>query len=94
MAMPAAPAPLMTTRSSSMFFLTSFKALKSAAAVTKLVTSGCNRVHLCHLSKENNLPELAMQSVRVAMLEAGVVPDSDCVVRAAERFDISPVWFL
>lgn len=67
---------------------------ESAAAVTKLVTSGCKRVHLCHLSKENNLPELAMQSVRVAMLEAGVVPDSDCVVRAAERFDISPVWFL
>ena len=65
---------------------------ESAAAVTKLVESGCTRVHLCHLSRENNLPELAMQSVRSAMLQAGVVPGADCIVRAASRFEVSPVY--
>ena len=44
-----------------------------------------------HLSSENNLPELAMQSVREAFLQAGIVPQQDCVVRAASRYEISPV---
>lgn len=65
---------------------------ESAAAVVRLVESGCTRIQLCHLSKENNLPELAMQSVMSALLQAGVVPDANCVVRAAPRFETSPVF--
>ena len=65
---------------------------ESAQTVTRLVQSGCRRIHLCHLSRENNLPELAMQSVRAALLQAGAVPEHDCVVRAASRFEISPVY--
>ena len=64
---------------------------ESASAVTKLVQTGCRNIHLCHLSSENNLPELAMQSVREAFLQAGIVPQQDCVVRAASRYEISPV---
>ena len=45
----------------------------------------------CHISQENNTPELALESVRAALLGAGVVPGRDCVVNAARRHAVSPI---
>lgn len=57
----------------------------SAAAVARLVAAGCRRVALCHLSRENNTPELAKLAVEDALLEHGLRMPRDCIVRVAHR---------
>lgn len=61
-------------------------------ALARLVQNGCEKFLLCHISQENNTPELALAGVRAAFLRAGVVPGRDCVVRAAARHAVSPVF--
>ena len=53
--------------------------------------NGCEKFMLCHISQENNTPELALESVRMALLQAGFVPGKNCIVQAARRHEISPV---
>ena len=62
-----------------------------AAKVLELVQTGCKKIALCHLSKENNTPELALEAVRKALLAAGVIPEPDVVVQAQRRNEPSPV---
>ncbi len=62
----------------------------AAAVVARLVAAGCRRVVLCHLSKENNLPELAAQAVEIAFMEHGVPLPPDCVVEVARRYEPIP----
>ena len=57
----------------------------------ELVQTGCKKIALCHLSKENNTPELALEAVRKALLAAGVIPEPDVVVQAQRRNEPSPV---
>lgn len=58
--------------------------------IVSLLKAGCKKFALCHLSKENNTPELALQSVLLTVAANGIKPDADCVVQAQRRDEVSP----
>ena len=60
-----------------------------AAAVLELIQQGCQKFALCHLSRENNTPELALAAVRGTLLEAGIVPGPGVRVQAQKRSEPS-----
>ncbi len=62
-----------------------------AAAIVMLAQNGCRNFSLCHISKENNTPELALENVRAAMHEAGFADSTQYTLYAAMRNEISPV---
>lgn len=64
----------------------------SAQTVVKLIQNGCKHISLCHLSHENNTPQLALQAVQNALLTAGVIPENDVCVQTAARHEVSPVF--
>ena len=61
-----------------------------SAKLLELIQEGCEKFALCHLSQENNTPQLALQTVFSTLGTAGVVPDKDCVVQTQRRNEISP----
>lgn len=61
-----------------------------AAKLLELIQEGCKKFALCHLSQENNTPQLALQTVFNTLAAAGVVPAPDCIVQAQRRNEISP----
>ncbi len=54
-----------------------------AATAADLIESGTTRLILGHLSKENNLPELAYQSTYSALASRGMEEGSDYILRVA-----------
>jgi phosphoribosyl 1,2-cyclic phosphodiesterase len=62
-----------------------------SAKLLELIQMGCKKFALCHLSQENNTPELALQTVFNTLAAAQVVPDADCIVQAQRRSEVSPV---
>lgn len=60
-----------------------------AAKILELMQSGCKKFALCHLSRENNTPELALGAVRNALVAAGVVPGPGVWVQALKRSEPS-----
>ena len=65
-----------------------------ATAVCRLLEAGTCRFILSHISKENNFPELAMQTVHSRLLAAGARPEHDLCVGIAQRYAVSePVCF-
>lgn len=58
----------------------------SASIVAALISGGCNRIALCHLSQENNHPNLVEKAVESALRRNGVQPPQDCVVQISKRF--------
>lgn len=61
-----------------------------AQTLVRLIENGCEKFVLCHISQENNTPELALESVRMALLERGILPGPGCIVQAARRHTVSP----
>ena len=59
--------------------------------VTKLVEEGTTRIVLGHLSKENNMPELAYQTSRAALESAGAHENSDYMMYVAGQGDMRTV---
>lgn len=59
--------------------------------VTDLVQNGTTRVVLGHLSKENNIPELAFQTSKSALDCAGAVQFKDYILTVAGDSDIETV---
>lgn len=57
--------------------------------VAALVAGGTRRVALCHLSEENNRPELAAKAVHDALGEYGVRLPEDGVIQVARRHAVS-----
>jgi len=55
---------------------------------------GLRNVFLCHLSKENNDPQVAYDTIAGQLEEAGIVPGRDLFIRTLERLDPSPVYVL
>ena len=51
--------------------------------VSELVKNGTTRLVLGHLSKENNLPELAFQTTKAALDMAGAVQFRDYILKVA-----------
>lgn len=63
-----------------------------ASTLVTLAQNGCRNFSLCHISKENNTPELALENVRAAMHEAGFAEGRDFTLQAAMRNETSPVF--
>ncbi len=59
--------------------------------VTELVNNGTTRIVLGHLSKENNMPELAFQTTKSALDCAGAVQFKDYILKVAGSDDIETV---
>ena len=62
-----------------------------AAKLLELVQDGGKQFALLHLSKENNTPRLAMETVDKAFRMAGVVPGADVKIQVQERDNISGI---
>lgn len=62
----------------------------TGAALTGLLGDGCERFALCHLSKENNTPELALTAVTRAFLDAGARLGRDGLVQVLSRSAVTP----
>ncbi len=58
--------------------------------IAELLQEGCKKFALCHLSNENNTPELALHAVLACLAAKGMKPDNDCVVQAQRRDEVSP----
>lgn len=56
-----------------------------AENVVDLMQSGCKNFALCHLSKENNTPQMALSAVKERLIETGYRPDPDVTVQAQKR---------
>ena len=59
----------------------------SAEAVAHLVKNGCRKVVLCHLSNENNHPNMVLQSIDQALFSSGQLMPEDCVLQVARRYE-------
>ena len=60
-----------------------------ASYLVELAKSGATQFVLCHLSKENNIPELALQTAYAKMSEAGIGA-AEFSLQAARRSEPSP----
>lgn len=60
-----------------------------AAKILELVQEGCEKFALCHLSKENNTPELALSAVYSALIAAGITPGPQVRIQAQKRSEPS-----
>ncbi len=54
-----------------------------AAVLPRLVENGTTRIVLAHLSRENNLPALALSTCRAALLDAGYTEEEDYILYVA-----------
>ncbi len=59
------------------------------AALRRLVSSGCSRVILGHLSRENNMPLTALNTVCGALTDAGIKRNADYLINVARRDGIT-----
>lgn len=64
---------------------------QSASAIAELIGSGSTRFVLAHLSKENNIPELAMRSIEHDLNGHGIVCGRDLTLDIAPRYVPSKV---
>ena len=67
--------------------------LDCAEELVKLIKQGTKRFVLCHLSKENNIPELALQTVYGRMAQEGISA-GDFELCAARRSEPTPQLIL
>ena len=63
-------------------------------AAVKLAERNCKNIILGHLSKENNFPELALETVRLALTEAGLKIGRDVNLSIARRDGFSGLFQL
>lgn len=62
-----------------------------AAQLEQLASGGSTRFVLGHLSKENNMPDLAFQTARSVLSMAGLREDVDFTLQVARRCEPSPL---
>ena len=63
-------------------------------AACELVASGVKNVILGHLSKENNFPELALETCRGILYENGINPDTDLKLSVSRRDGCCGVYII
>ena len=51
-------------------------------------------VFLCHLSHENNDPNVALNTIKDILLDEGIMPGEDVFVAPLERLKASPAYIL
>ena len=62
-----------------------------AQTILRLMKAGCKNFSLCHISQENNTPELALATLQYVLAAQQFVPDEKTRALAARRHEISPV---
>lgn len=65
-----------------------------AELIARNFHDGMRNIFLCHLSKENNDPALALETVSNRMLQMGLVPGQDIFIKPLDRLTPSPVYVL
>ena len=63
--------------------------VQSSMATIRLIESGVKKIHLCHLSENNNTPRIALGEVLNTALRYGYEIDGDVTVKANRRHDIT-----
>ena len=58
-------------------------------AAVKLIQSGVKKMHLCHLSNNNNTPTLALERVQKTAVANGIVIGNDVQVKVNRRHEIT-----
>jgi len=66
----------------------------SGHAACELVNMGVEQILLGHLSKENNFPQLAYETVKGILEEKGIKVNKDVILDVAPRSSISRVFYL
>lgn len=66
----------------------------SAKAIVKLHKNGTKKIILAHLSKENNMPEVALNTVHNELETIGIKPNQDIEITVAPRFECSKMYSL
>ena len=61
--------------------------LDCAAFLPELVHSGARQIVLGHLSRENNLPGLALETAVSALTQAGMEREKDYQIEVAPRYE-------
>lgn len=61
-----------------------------AAKVLELMQNGCEKIALCHLSQQNNTPQLALGEIHRTLEAAGYTPPPQAVVQVQLRNEVSP----
>ena len=62
---------------------------QSAQTTLRLIESGVNKIQLCHLSNNNNLPSLALERIQKAAIGTGVIIGEDVQVKVNRRHEIT-----
>ena len=55
---------------------------------------GMRNIFLCHLSHENNDPNVAMDTIKDILLEEGIMPGEDVFITPLTRLTPSPAYIL
>ena len=59
--------------------------LDSAKCVERLASTGTGRFILAHLSKDNNMPHIALQQVQMVLTQSGMTSGKDYLIQVASR---------
>ena len=62
---------------------------QSAQTTLRLIESGVGKIQLCHLSNNNNTPQLALERIQQTAIATGVVIGNDVQVKVNRRHDIT-----
>ena len=65
----------------------------TAGFISEILTPGLRNIFLCHLSHDNNTPEIALDTVGRSLAASGASPGNPELV-ALPRFDASPLYLL
>ncbi|SMC86551.1 MBL fold metallo-hydrolase [Papillibacter cinnamivorans] len=66
----------------------------SAAAACTAAGGGTRRIILAHLSRENNTPKMALDTVTQALFRAGIRAGEDLELSVAPQFEMGPRYIL
>ncbi|TDX48465.1 MBL fold metallo-hydrolase [Orenia marismortui] len=64
----------------------------AGAAVVELAQNAVSRILLAHLSKDNNVPELAYLTIKNMLIDAGIKLDKDIKLGFALQDKVSPLY--
>ena len=63
--------------------------LQSSETTLQLIENGVKKLHLCHLSNNNNTPSLALEQLRNRALSKGIKIGDDAIIKVNSRNNIT-----
>lgn len=65
---------------------------QAASAIKRIYHKGLENIFLCHLSENNNTPELAYREIEKGLREIGIEAGKDVQLACLPRREVSPVY--